>query len=285
MGAPLAAVHGGALLWGGREGKQMDVVVRTGQVWRFSFADASWESLTTSGEEPEGRSYHCAAVDRANQVYWMHAGCTAQGRVSSLHSLDLKTLTWTRHPDAPGSGRGGTSIAFIAASDSSSKGYIIRWGGFNGDELGGPLAVFDVATNTWKEYDCPVVDSSAEQPPSRSVYALQPLMKPESVHVSGQDWQAIAVMALGEGTAAPKDLGHAGAGNFLRDAWVLLKRSNGFAWLPAHSLPGEELPQARGWFASDAVQEDGTNALIVHGGLNADNERLADMWRLDLVFE
>lgn len=59
----------------------------------------------------------------------------------------------------------------------------------------------------------------------------------------------------------------------------------GLAWLPAAPLQSRGLPQAGGWIASEVVQEEETTGRIIHRGLKADNERLADFWRLDLPNE
>lgn len=305
VGAPLAALGDRAYLWGGRGGPEMvplstdDDSPGAEDLWRYSVAQEQWERLSTTGDKPCGRSYHCIAAQPglagAADTLWLHSGCPASGRLSSLHSLDLSSLTWRVHPDAPGPGRGGSSIVFT----SHPLPRLLRWGGFCGHELGGPLAEYDIAAGTWSEHPCPVIDAAdgsvQSEPPARSVYAFHALpLNGLHVRIADQDWVPVAILSHGEGEGAPKELGHAGAGKFLSDTWVLVHRSSGgkgqYAWVAPALQPGGAIPEPRGWFASGILEADRNDEhtlgqLVLHGGLNEANRRLGDAWVLTLVLE
>lgn len=131
---------------------------------------------------------------------YLHAGCPAKGRLASLHSLDLETLTWSSLPDAPGPARGGTVLTAISNS-------LVRFGGFGGYELGGPLDIFDTRSGTWESLEDVSVKGGVEGPQKRSVHSLVAIDGPRY----GFD-KVVAVMTHGEREAAPAELGHNGAG-------------------------------------------------------------------------
>lgn len=242
------------------------------EVWVYDGSSGTWHSLETSGLKPSPRSYHCLVSDTSTETLWLHGGCTSSGRTGDLHSLNLKSRVWTRHADAPGPGRGGTAIVVLPGRG------LLRWGGFCGREIGGPLAIFDFAQQTWCE---PSV--SGPEPCPRSVFSFQPT-KPVPVGESGF---SVAVICMGEVEGAPSTLGHAGAGEFASDVWVLLENEEGFRWIEAHTDDQGVRPTARGWFDSDLIKVNSGqgkmwDGLVLHGGLNANNERLGDTWRLRL---
>lgn len=220
------------------------------------------------------------------QDLFVHAGCPATGRLSDLYRLSLASPkpVWTKLADAPGPGRGGTVLGVIPALSS-----FVRWGGFAGYELGGPLDIYHVPTNTWHS-----VDVAGEQPAKRSVHALVGLRG--ALRSDG----IVALMLFGEGEAS--DLGHAGAGvstrlniylsislkyfqqKFHDDAWALVKApltelTEGWSWEKFIIPEGSSKPQARGWFAADAWLD---GKVVFQGGLNTDNERLSDAWILEV---
>jgi len=227
-------------------------------LWRFNVTTEKWEVMKTSGERPEQRSYHSLAVH--GKHLYLHAGCPAKGRLGTLHSLDLDTLIWSSLPDAPGLPRGGTVLAPLSSS-------LVRFGGFCGHELGGPLDVFNLDTKSW-------TSEEITGPDKRSVHSLVPIDGPEY-----GDKKVAAIMTLGEREGAPAELGHNGAGFFHADVWALLQSSTGvFSWL---SLPTSlsDVPEARGWFGSAPWG----NKVVMQGGLNDANERLGDAWVLEVV--
>ena len=84
------------------------------------------------------------------------------------------------------------------------------------------------------------------------------------------------ITAFGE--SDPSSLGHAGAGNMLPDAWIWDIENQ--RWSKIVGEEGGEVPQARGWFAADAMVVEGKECIIVQGGLAEDNQRLDDAWVL-----
>ncbi|GAA6034131.1 hypothetical protein JCM8097_000711 [Rhodosporidiobolus ruineniae] len=269
--------------WGGRGGKDMSSFSDEGSIWVFDTETQSWEELKTKGDEPEPRSFHTmTALD--NKLY-LHAGCPASGRLSQLHCLDLSTLTWSSLPAAPEPGRGGTALTALPSAALGGKKLLARFGGFAGYELGG-LDVFDVEKEEWAAVE-PSVEGGGEGPAKRSVHVFVGLEG--TLEVEGK--RAVAVLAMGEREAAPKELGHDGAGFFHSDAWLLLasppSSSDGslpsFSWLRLdRSSASQGHPEACGWLASAPA---GGNKVVLHGGLNEDNERLADGWVLEIVVE
>ncbi|KAM0748369.1 galactose oxidase [Meredithblackwellia eburnea MCA 4105] len=282
VGAGLTQNNGKLYLWGGRGGKDMGTFNDDEDVWAFDPTSESWQSLTTNGDRPQQRSFHALTSQKpdarpfftpsGNQdSLYLHAGCPPKGRLATLHSLSLPTLTWKELPSAPEPARGGTVLAPLL----QPGGTLARFGGFAGFELGGPLELFDTAKEEWTVVEAGNVVSGEEGPAKRSVHGLLPFKSEVNEDI-------VAVMVMGEREGAPAALGHDGAGAFHADAWALLSRPSGtYSWL---SLPPSkdttETPEARGWFASSTW---GTDKVIVHGGLNEKNERLDDLWVLEVV--
>ncbi|BGP16299.1 hypothetical protein JCM10213_006455 [Rhodosporidiobolus nylandii] len=284
--------NGKLYLWGGRGGKDMSTVSGEASIWAFEPVkgeweelqtkgemQGEWEELQTKGEMPEARSFHTIAA--LDGTLYLHAGCPASGRLSTLHSLDLTTLTWTSLPSAPSPGRGGTVLTSLPSSTSTSS-LLARFGGFAGYELGG-LDIFDVEKGEWSTPEVGV-EGGGDGPGKRSVHALIGL----SGEVEWEGKRVVAVLAMGEREGAPKELGHDGAGFFHSDAWALLSTpttsaSPSLSWLRLEpSSASEGTPEARGWFASAYASG---NKIVLQGGLNAKNERLEDGWTLEVVLE
>ncbi|KAK4699753.1 hypothetical protein P7C70_g6505, partial [Phenoliferia sp. Uapishka_3] len=282
VGASLVSSGSKLYLWGGRGGKDMGTFGEEEDVWAFDVESEKWEALETTGERPQQRSFH--VLTAAGDTLFLHAGCPPKGRLSTLHSLSLKTLAWSSLPSAPGPGRGGTVLAPIGNSPHST---LVRFGGFAGFELGGPLDVYDVDR---KEWSTGVEVAEGGGPEKRSVHGLVGL---SGVKVQAEGKEVVAVMFMGEREGAPAELGHDGAGAFHSDAWALISSTPSSAttsytpaslsWIPLPvSKSSTEAPEARGWFASSAFGDD---KIVVHGGLNEKNERLDDLWSLEVVQE
>ncbi|PWN39460.1 hypothetical protein IE81DRAFT_24529 [Ceraceosorus guamensis] len=283
-------------LWGGRGGKDMSPIEtrrddgeqHTDDMWRFDTVQEKWTKLQTqrgtASDFPQDRSYHTAAI--AGDRLFVHAGCPASGRLASLESIELGNLSWSTMPSAPEPGRGGTVLTAIEGPTGAKQ--LIRWGGFCGYELGGPLDIFDIKSATWTSSEVPLLDISG-QPYKRSVHGLVPYPSgAESIsHSTFGEAKAVAIMFMGEGEGAPKELGHDGAGKFLDDVYALLRSSSEpstFAWLRIEPKVANSsiAPQPRGWFAFDATDTKNGLEIIAHGGLNEANERIGDAWRLSI---
>lgn len=225
----------------------------------------------------------------------VHAGCPAVGRSANLDSLPTTltsnpaantALEWKNHPTAPGPGRGGTVLCPLTLDD---KEVLVRYGGFAGHELGSLLDIFRVDINEWTSIGMPNREGEEGHPLARSVHALVPVTPPVQVG-GGEGKKILALMLFGERGPAPAHLGHAGAGQFHQDAWALIRQDDLVSKDNPFGLVFEELeqtgegdaekvPLARGWFAAgwSAVKGQG-GKVVVHGGLNDQNERLGDCW-------
>lgn len=224
----------------------------------FDPAKSTWEIIKPADPAaavPEPRSYHCATTD--GQRIFIHAGCPEKGRLRDLWSFDIASRAWTKHADAPGAPRGGTSIVF-------ADGKLWRMNGFDGkDEIGGAIDVFDLANDSWQTIEFQADGKSG--PGARSVSSLVTVNINSKPHI---------VTMFGE--ADPSSLGHAGAGKMLEDAWAFDTHAS--VWKKIE--PAGEAPQPRGWFDAAAVAND---RIVVTGGLADSNERIADAWLLSVA--
>lgn len=219
---------------------------------------------------PPPRSYHCLAASAATATIYLHAGCPETGRCADLWSFDVGSKAWTRRADAPGPPRGGASIAF-------ADGLLYRMHGFDGTrEQGGAVDVYDPVRDAWEtvRYE----PDNRHGPVPGSVSVLLP------VRVGGR---GSLVTLFGE--LDPSALGHAGAGKMSSFVWVydILDRR----WSMVEVAGGDGgvgTPRARGWFGGDVWRRElggDRDLVVVHGGLGEDNERLDDLWVLELKVE
>lgn len=242
VGATFVSAKGKVYLWGGRGGKDMGTFAGETGIWAFDPSTASWAQHETNGEQPEPRSFHTMAACGVRTppslstptplIIWhiqqdnlyLHAGCPASGRLAQLHSLDLTNWTWTRLPDAPEPARGGTVLTALPACTASTP-LLARYGGFAGYEVGG-LDIYDVEAQKWSTID-EQVEGGGEGPGKRSVQSF--------VGTDGaleyKDKVVVALLSMGEREAAPKELGHDGAG-FVR---LHLGSSSNLCALSTHS--------------------------------------------------
>lgn len=260
VGAAACRLKDKIYMFSGRGGPALAPIDEQGGLWEFDPKAASWSYILPSNASaktvPVARSYHCMASDGGDTLY-LHAGCSETGRLSDLWAFSLTRKVWTEVSPAPGPSRGGTSIAFI-------DGELYRMNGFDGKtEQGGNLDIYSPKTNSWTSH---VYAPDGKAGPSpRSVSCLLP------VWLGGRPF---LVTLFGE--RDPSSLGHQGAGKMLGDMWVfdIVNR----AWEEV-SAQGNQLPTARGWFDADVTS---TSTIVVHGGLGESNERLGDVWTIDL---
>ncbi|KAL4995472.1 hypothetical protein BDV10DRAFT_174580 [Aspergillus recurvatus] len=259
VGSASITLGGKIYIFSGRGGTAMAPIEEEGAFWVFdpSTGGGEWSRIQPADSQtphPVGRSYHSLTSDGKETIF-LHAGCPEKGRLRDLWAFDVTLGKWTELPQAPGTERGGTSIAYAG-------GKIYRVNGFDGKtEQGGALDVFDVADKTWKtiEYSA----DGANGPSPRSVGCLLALDvngKPSLVTMFGEH--------------DPSSLGHQGAGKMLADVWVFDIESQKWAKV---AVEGEG-PPSRGWFDADVLEG---SRIVVHGGLAESNERLGDLWLLE----
>lgn len=120
--------------------------------------------------------------------------------------------------------------------------------------------------------------TTGSEPLKRSVHGFVGLKQPLKTNADS----VVAILFYGE--ADPSDLGHEGAGSFHSDVWALLRDDEDVYSWRALQKSGTEGPTARGWFASTAWHKgDGSTSIVLQGGLNDKNERLGDLWILDVI--
>ncbi|KIW03372.1 uncharacterized protein PV09_05580 [Verruconis gallopava] len=257
VGSASTTLGGTMYLFSGRGNVAMAPIDEQGKLWACAGGN-NWQCLEPSDPSkpvPPPRSYHAMANDGRDAIY-VHAGCSESGRLNDLWAFVVSGRRWVQLASAPGSERGGTSIAFCASEDA-----LYRLNGFDGkSEIGGTVDVYNPVNNHWtsKEYNA----DGVEGPVPRSVSTLLCL------DVGGKSW---LVTAFGE--RDPSSLGHQGAGKMLSDVWAYDIKEH--QWFKVEAEGGDEAPEPRGWFAADVL---GTDTIVVHGGLAEDNSRLGDVW-------
>lgn len=164
--------------------------------------------------------------------------------------------------------------------------------GFAGYELptSNTLDIYAIASNTWHTV-VPSHDPSHGYPGPRSVHGFVPFS-------SSVPALKNVVALLYHGEKDPSSLGHAGAGEFWDDVWVLVQESpftvpssegetnassGGLAWRNVRTNGAQ--PEGRGWFPGGCyVDEDkgGSTKAVLFGGLLRNNERSGEGWVLEV---
>ncbi|CAG8058632.1 unnamed protein product [Penicillium olsonii] len=257
VGTAACTLNGKIYIFSGRGGVAMAPIEEQGAVWEFDPATAKWSLILpadTSAKTPVARSYHCTASDGEDTLY-LHAGCPEKGRLSDLWAFSLSRRVWTELSPASDPPRGGASIAF-------ADGRLYRMNGFDGNtEQGGSLDIYSLETASWTSH---VYSPDGKAgPAARSVSCLLPLRLND---------RPFLVTLFGEHD--PSSLGHQGAGKMLSDIWAFDMERQGWEEVAVHG----DRPLARGWFDADVIG----NTIVVHGGLGESNDRLGDVWTIEL---
>jgi len=154
---------------------------------------------------------------------------------------------------------------------------ILRFAGFAGYELGADhtLDIYTISTDTWSTV-LPEADPLHGYPGARSVHGLVR-------YQSKRNPAGIALLYYGEREAS--SLGHAGAGTFWDDVWVLeyhTSRGRGdLSWKRVDIAESGMKPKGRGWIPSASyVDEHGETKVVMFGGLLSSNERSDELWVL-----
>jgi hypothetical protein len=262
VGAASTALNGKLYIFSGRGGGAMAPIEELGSFWVLDPSSNSWSQLTPKDPVapfPAGRSYHAVTNDGDDTIF-LHAGCPEKGRLSDLWAFCVSARQWQELLPAPDPPRGGTSIAYAEAK-------LFRMNGFDGrTEQGGALDIFDRANSSWSTVTYKADGVSGPAP--RSVSCLLP------VKVEGR-WTLLTIF----GERDPSSLGHQGAGKMLADSWIFDIETEVWKEL---QIDGDGRPAARGWFDADVVDDDTRGCIVVHGGLGESNERLDDIWLLQL---
>ncbi|KAG2440042.1 hypothetical protein HXX76_004157 [Chlamydomonas incerta] len=288
-----AAVGNMLYVFGGRNGLEMGEGA-SNQLHAFDTATATWRLLAPGGPTPAERSYH--TMTSLGDKLYVFGGCGEKGRLNDLHQYDTVSNTWAplAVPSAEAvPGRGGSCLVPGAAGGGAQQQQLYVVAGFCGRELD-DMHVYSIPDNTWCGSGCPSCHSPAHEQhdkgshdhnnaaagcgklSARSVFGA-------GVHECGQPGceHDGAVLVYG-GEVDPSDKGHDGAGDFCASLMEFCARGPAAAAAAAgwRSLEaGGESPGPRGWFAA-ATTRDGR--LLLHGGLDGNNQRLGDMFVLDV---
>ncbi|KAL4418744.1 hypothetical protein ABPG77_006417 [Micractinium sp. CCAP 211/92] len=286
-----AAVGDHIYVFGGRSG----IDIGEGSLkdlHRFDTASRSWSEvqLAAGSPVPPARSYHAMAATGGKLYLFGGCGTGSTGRLNDLWEFDPAASAWRQLPSSDAIKRAGAPALICTGCDvplclqgrggpgfTATPGALWVVAGFAGQETN-DVHRFDLATETW---DCPrccgvpaqqgngSACSHAEAPvelPARSVCAV-------AAHACSTCAHANHVVCFG-GEVDPSTLGHSGAGSFSNDLFCLDTACQHWHCVAPAGTP----PPPRGWLAATACAA----GVVVHGGNGIDNQRLADMWLLEM---
>ncbi|PRW58177.1 nitrile-specifier 5-like [Chlorella sorokiniana] len=265
-----AAVGTELYIFGGRCGIEIGEAALN-DLYKLDTTTATWSIVEPVGEtRPPKRSY--AAATSAGGKLYVFGGCGegSSGRLNDLWQFDPATNRWRQLPSSDAiKGRGGPGFVSVPGAL-----YVVA--GFAGQETN-DVHRFDLATETW---DCPRC-CSAEAPATAHAgcgHASPVVLPPRSVcavamHGCSSCAHANHIIASC-GEVDPSNEGHAGAGMFSNDSFCMDPACGHWHKLEA----GGEVPAPRGWLAATAC----ASGLVVHGGNSLTNERLGDMYLLEM---
>ncbi|MCR2848190.1 hypothetical protein KN825_16835, partial [Weizmannia coagulans] len=82
---------------------------------------------------------------------------------------------------------------------------------------GGPLEIYNPKTKKWSSHNAYIEGQPGIEPAKRSVHGLvQYVGRNATINIEKQEKQVVAIMFMGEGEGAPKEVGHDGAGKVSR---------------------------------------------------------------------
>eukprot|EP00850_Spirogloea_muscicola_P020424 SM000216S06550 [mRNA] locus=s216:65038:66517:+ [translate_table: standard] len=249
VGVAAAAVGPKLLVFGGRDEGHAEL----GETYAFDTATGTWQLLASGVSAPPARSYHSLAAGGDGKRVYTFGGCGASGRLNDLWVYDVDAGSWRQLPSSSSCvPRGGPGLVVL-----HDQVYVIF--GFNGAELG-DMHRFDLKTETWEE-----VLQGGEKPSPRSVFGVSTV---------GDRY-----IVLFGGEIDPSDQGHLGAGRFSDETYVFDALCKEWFKAEATTANGDKHPGGRGWFAAAPFD----NGMLIAGGNSATNDRLDDIYLLDLV--
>jgi hypothetical protein len=135
--------------------------------------------------------------------------------------------------------------------------------------------IYDVRGDAWRAV-LPAPDPEHGSPGARSVYGLVPF-------VSSRYPRSLALMYHGE--RGPSALGHAGAGEFWDDVWMIEAGAEGepeLSWKYVQVSTDKAAPAPRGWFPSASWEDGEETKVALYGGLLSSNDRSNELWLLEI---
>ncbi|GLC37373.1 hypothetical protein PLESTB_001594300 [Pleodorina starrii] len=270
-----ASVGNTLYVFGGRCGLEMGEGAMN-DLYAFDVATSTWSRLEAQGPLPPKRSYH--TMTAVGPKLYVFGGCGEQGRLNDAHEYDTSTNTW-RQLAAPSAeavpGRGGSCL--VAGPDGRAL-YVIA--GFCGRELD-DMHVYNIADDAWCGSKCPscTVSNDANGTPAAGKLPARSVFGAGMHSCDREECDSKDVLMVYGGEVDPSDKGHDGAGDFC-SSLMAYGAGGRKGWQALEA--GGEAPGPRGWFAS-ATTPDGR--LVIHGGLDGNNDRLGDMFVLDVHAE
>uniref|UniRef100_A0A0D6QZF2 Nitrile-specifier protein 5 n=1 Tax=Araucaria cunninghamii TaxID=56994 RepID=A0A0D6QZF2_ARACU len=251
IGITMVSVGPLVYVFGGRDKEHREL----GEFYSFDTVSGEWRVLPSG---PPERSYHAMAADDSRREVYVFGGCGINGRLNDLWAFNIEQGTWRQLPSPPeGSNlvpRGGPGLAV-----AGGKVWVLF--GFGGKHELSDIHCFDHVTNLWQE-----VETSGKKPCPRSVFAAS---------VQGK-----YIVVYG-GEVDPSDKGHMGAGAFSSEVFALDTQS--LEWSRVHDdVEGSAHPGPRGWSAFSPGFFCGCYGMLVYGGNSPSNERLDDIFFLQL---
>eukprot|EP00929_Paragymnodinium_shiwhaense_P047145 TRINITY_DN23915_c0_g1_i3.p1 TRINITY_DN23915_c0_g1~~TRINITY_DN23915_c0_g1_i3.p1 ORF type:complete len:282 (+),score=27.39 TRINITY_DN23915_c0_g1_i3:245-1090(+) len=218
--------------------------------------------LTPKAEAPEPRSYHC--MTSLGDSLYVFGGCGAagRGRLNDLWKYDTGTGKWSclspGGDDCP-RGRGGSSLLSLQGTGGAPDQLVLTYG-FCGEQVA-DVHMFDLRSGSWNDLSA---EQTGDLPGPRSVFATALIPGGRMILVGGEQEESA--------------LGHAGAGKFAGDCYLLeLPSLKWVRLLTGSEKPG---PLARGW--SQCAYMSKLDSVVLFGGLDHENARLGDAWMLNV---
>ena len=233
-----------------------------------------WQQIQCQGTPPEPRSYHQMVA--ANDSLFVFGGCGADGRLADLHRFNTADATWTTlssstYKPSCLAGRGGANLVLLG----NSKIAIIA--GFVGEESRDGQ-IFDIHSNQWDTSHAITFQDMR----ARSVCSFASGIVVTRVDSDRDTTVNIPICVIFGGEVDPSDKGHAGAGSFEHDLWIVDVSSGCLIQniTPTTQVGNHEWPTNRGWASAASIQ--GEADFYLFGGLSGDDTnpiRLDDLWR------
>jgi hypothetical protein len=142
---------------------------------------------------------------------------------------------------------------------------LLRFGGFNGEELGDSIEVFDPSTNSWTSRPFNF------GPAKRSVSIFVP-------HPLHPDTKAIVLF----GEKSPSSGGHNAAGKFWSDIWVYDYPDDQWEQIEFEN-PHILTEGGLGWSSGVTDLMDQAKRVLIWGGLDQLNERIGLGWSIQFM--
>eukprot|EP00386_Alphamonas_edax_P007310 GDKI01024293.1.p1 GENE.GDKI01024293.1~~GDKI01024293.1.p1 ORF type:complete len:374 (-),score=113.52 GDKI01024293.1:105-1145(-) len=265
-----AAVVGGVIyIFGGRTA--LADACALNDMYAFDTHTRTWTTVhthdATSTHIPPPRSYHAVSVLKTN--IYLFGGCGQEGRLNDLWRFDTQTRTWSQL--ATGEcikGRGGPGFTAMGI-------HLYVLGGFSGEERG-DVHIYDTLKDTWVCGCVKVGETYTHKHniPPRSVFVADAHV---CGGVAGEVCENDGCIFTFGGEVDPSTQGHAGAGEYSCET-LCVQTNIHTNTLVCQKVHTPTHPEARGWHAGCVC----ARGLVIHGGNSLKNERLGDMWLLDM---